>query len=59
MKLFLSLGLLLLSFSVFAAATPQHARLIRARAKTNHHHVTHHHAHKATKHHTPKRRHVA
>lgn len=52
MRRLFSVLLLSSCFSLFASATATHARLIRVKA--NHHHVTHHHAHKATKHHAHK-----
>ena len=55
MKNLIAVAALSLIFSAFAAAETSHASLVLVR-KT-HHHVTRHHAHKAVKHHTPKRRH--
>ena len=54
-KVVATLVICLLS-SAFALADTSHSSL--SRVKANHHKVTRHHAHKATKHTAPKRRHT-
>jgi hypothetical protein len=55
MKKLIAVALLGLMCAAFAAAEVSHASLVPVR-KT-HHRVTRHHAHKAAKHHMPKRAH--
>lgn len=55
MKRFLSVLMLSVVASAFAWAVPSPATL--APVKATHARVRHHHAHKATKHRTPKRHH--
>ena len=57
MKRILSVLMMCVLSSMFALAAPPHATLIPVKA--THPHAQRHHAHKAGKHHTPKRHHHA